>query len=51
VGGAAIERIEEITMLDLEQVDLRSLAEALEDHSPDTTWWFDPHRSGGAASC
>lgn len=30
-------------MLDLEQVDLRSLAEALEDHSPDTTWWFDPH--------
>ncbi len=30
-------------MLDLEQVDLRSLAEALEDHSPETTWWFDPH--------
>src|SRR6266498_593669 len=29
-------------MLDLEQVDLRSLAEALEDHSPETRWWFDP---------
>lgn len=30
-------------MLDLERVDLRSLAEALEDHSPETKWWFDPH--------
>lgn len=29
-------------MLDLGRVDLRSLAEALEDHSPDTRWWFDP---------
>src|SRR6266498_2584105 len=29
-------------MLDLERVDLRSLAEALEDYSPETTWWFDP---------
>ena len=29
-------------MLDLERIDLRSLAEALEDHSPGTTWWFDP---------
>lgn len=29
-------------MLDLGHVDLRSLAEALEDHSPETTWWFDP---------
>jgi hypothetical protein len=29
-------------MLDLERVDLRSLAEALEDHSPETMWWFDP---------
>lgn len=29
-------------MLDLERVDLRSLAEALEDHSPETVWWFDP---------
>jgi Uncharacterised protein family (UPF0158)/Nucleotidyltransferase domain len=29
-------------MLDLQQVDLRSLAEALEDHSPETSWWFDP---------
>jgi len=32
-------------MLDLERVNLRSLAEALEDHSPETVWWFDP-RSG-----
>ncbi len=30
-------------MLDLERVDLRSLAAALEDHSPGTMWWFDPH--------
>jgi hypothetical protein len=37
-----VERIEEIAMLDLERVDLHSLAEALEDHSPETTWWFDP---------
>jgi hypothetical protein len=29
-------------MLDLGRVDLRSLAEALEDHSSETTWWFDP---------
>jgi hypothetical protein len=29
-------------MLDLQQVRLRSLAEALEDHSPETSWWFDP---------
>ncbi len=32
-------------MLDLGLVNLRSLAEALEDHSPETVWWFDP-RSG-----
>jgi predicted nucleotidyltransferase len=38
----AIERIEEMTMLDLRQVDLGSLAEALEDHAPETSWWFDP---------
>ncbi|HEY3199128.1 MAG TPA: UPF0158 family protein [Actinomycetes bacterium] len=38
----AIERMKEITMLDLHRVDLRSLAEALEDHSPETSWWFDP---------
>jgi predicted nucleotidyltransferase len=38
----AIERMKEIAMLDLRQVDLRSLAEALEDHSPETSWWFDP---------
>lgn len=29
-------------MLDLQRVRLRSLAEALEDHSPETSWWFDP---------
>ncbi len=29
-------------MLDLRQVDLGSLAEALEDHAPETSWWFDP---------
>lgn len=29
-------------MLDLQRVDLRSLAEALEDHSPETSWWFNP---------
>jgi Uncharacterised protein family (UPF0158)/Nucleotidyltransferase domain len=34
--------IEEIAMLDLQQVRLRDLAEALEDHSPETSWWFDP---------
>jgi len=30
-------------MLDLQRVDLRSLAEALEDHSPETSWWFNPN--------
>jgi predicted nucleotidyltransferase len=34
--------MKEIAMLDLERVDLRSLAEALEDHSSETVWWFDP---------
>ncbi len=29
-------------MLDLKQIDLPSLAEALEDHSDEQTWWFDP---------
>ncbi len=29
-------------MLDLTQVDLRSLCEALEDHSLDHEWWLDP---------
>jgi hypothetical protein len=37
--GVPVERITEMTMLDLERVDLRSLAEALEDHSPETAWW------------
>jgi Uncharacterised protein family (UPF0158)/Nucleotidyltransferase domain len=34
--------MKEIAMLDLHQVRLRALAEALEDHSPETSWWFDP---------
>ena len=29
-------------MLDLEKIDLGSLCEALEDHSGESTWWFDP---------
>jgi predicted nucleotidyltransferase len=29
-------------MLDLGAVDLSSLCDALEDHSDETTWWFDP---------
>lgn len=29
-------------MLDLDRVDLGMLAEALEDHSYSTEWWFDP---------
>ena len=37
-------------MLDLRQVSLRSLAEALEDHSPDTSWWFDPHTGDSGPS-
>jgi hypothetical protein len=36
-----------MAMLDLQQVNLRSLAEALEDHAPETSWWFDP-KSGDA---
>jgi predicted nucleotidyltransferase len=31
-------------MLDLQRVNLRSLAEALEDHTPETNWWFDPQQ-------
>jgi hypothetical protein len=34
--------MKEMAMLDLQRVNLRSLAEALEDHSPETSWWFDP---------
>lgn len=30
-------------MLDLQRVRLRDLAEGLEDHSPETSWWFDPN--------
>jgi hypothetical protein len=29
-------------MLDPEQIDLADLALALEDHSPEHSWWFDP---------
>lgn len=35
-------------MLDLERVDLIDLAVALEDHSNEHTWWFDP--DGGDVS-
>jgi Uncharacterised protein family (UPF0158) len=34
--------MKEIEMLDLRRLDPRSLAEALEDHSSETSWWFDP---------
>lgn len=30
-------------MLDVHAIDLRSLAEALEDHSDETSWWLDPN--------
>jgi predicted nucleotidyltransferase len=30
-------------MLELDQVDLRELADALEDHSDWHSWWLDPH--------
>lgn len=30
-------------MLDLEKMNLRDLAEALQDHSDYTSWWLDPH--------
>jgi hypothetical protein len=35
----------EMTMLDLDAIDLDELCMALEDHSYETSWWFDP-RSG-----
>jgi hypothetical protein len=34
--------MKEMTMLDLEKVDLGSLCEALEDHSYESSWWLDP---------
>ena len=40
-----VERDEGDDVLDLETVDLGLISEALEDHSPDHAWWFDP-RSG-----
>jgi predicted nucleotidyltransferase len=42
--------MKEIAMLDPQRVDLRTLAEALEDHSPDTSWWFDPGTGGSEPS-
>ncbi|MQA76230.1 MAG: hypothetical protein GEU88_18180, partial [Solirubrobacterales bacterium] len=30
-------------MLDLDRVDLGLLCAALDDHSPTTRWWLDPH--------
>jgi hypothetical protein len=40
-----VERDEGDEVLDLETLDLGLISEALEDHSPDHAWWFDP-RSG-----
>jgi predicted nucleotidyltransferase len=34
--------MKEIAMLELQRVRLGDLAEALEDHSAETSWWFDP---------
>jgi predicted nucleotidyltransferase len=31
-----------MTVLDSDQIDLRDLAHALQDHSDDHEWWFDP---------
>src|SRR5712691_8348591 len=33
--------MKEITMLDLSKIDLSALRDALEDHSEETSWWFD----------
>jgi hypothetical protein len=46
---AASSWIKEITMLDVRNIDLHSLAQALEDHSPDASWWLDP-RTGEVES-
>jgi predicted nucleotidyltransferase len=34
--------MKEMTMLDLATIDLAYLAAALEDHSVESSWWFDP---------
>jgi predicted nucleotidyltransferase len=34
--------MKEMTMLELDKVDLHMLRDALEDHSPTMQWWFDP---------
>src|SRR3990170_4282942 len=34
--------MKEMTMLDLEKIDLGSLCEALDDHSYESSWWLDP---------
>lgn len=31
-----------MVMLDVRTIDLSSLVQALEDHSPDASWWLDP---------
>jgi predicted nucleotidyltransferase len=41
--------MKEIVMLDLSAVDLEMLAQALEDHSYESTWWLD--RATGAVEC
>jgi predicted nucleotidyltransferase len=46
VARAAIEVIE---MLDLAKVNLQELEMALEDHSYDLSWWFDPSTGGTVA--
>jgi predicted nucleotidyltransferase len=34
--------MKKMKMLDVDRVDLSTLAEALEDHSEDSSWWIDP---------
>jgi predicted nucleotidyltransferase len=36
------ERMKEMTMLDLDRVDLGELCSALEDNMPEHDWWLDP---------
>jgi Uncharacterised protein family (UPF0158) len=42
VGGSVCVRLRSRPVLAVEQVDLADLALALEDHSDEHTWWFDP---------
>jgi predicted nucleotidyltransferase len=41
-AGRAIERDEGDNVLDLNRVDVAELAQALEDHSYEHSWWIDP---------